>query len=301
MLILKPWNHIENKYYFYSTYPLKNTISWRKIRDIVCINKWCERFCKEYDAKFLVYTEGDEILANVKLVFDEVDYIHYTFSYNLEVDRILKLHEQPVINIYPWIVINNKHIFMIPEEYNDIEIGIDYIFENHNLFPSCSFQLNIHLKGLSAEYLYREYGRILDQDINDDLMRGRYKSNYIELSRNERSLIGLNYNCLDIPSDRPEYFKYEDNFLCYYPADKDMFIDYRLYNEYSLIKTELSDIITKYFHGFILIDNMNDDLKFSCYKFVYDNNFMFANLFNDKEKLIEEIEKRYFINIKCRE
>ena len=71
MLILKPWNHIENKYYFYSTYPLKNTISWRKIRDIVCINKWCERFCKEYDAKFLVYTEGDEILANVKLVFDE--------------------------------------------------------------------------------------------------------------------------------------------------------------------------------------------------------------------------------------
>ena len=132
-------------------------------------------------------------------------------------------------------------------------------------------------------------------------MRGRYKSNYIELSRNERSLIGLNYNCLDIPSDRPEYFKYEDNFLCYYPADKDMFIDYRLYNEYSLIKTELSDIITKYFHGFILIDNMNDDLKFSCYKFVYDNNFMFANLFNDKEKLIEEIEKRYFINIKCRE
>ena len=72
MLTLYSWiPKYRNKYYFYTKARLKNTISWRKIRDIVCINKWCERFCKEYDAKFLVYTEGDEILANVKLVFDE--------------------------------------------------------------------------------------------------------------------------------------------------------------------------------------------------------------------------------------
>ena len=103
MFVLYPWIPKQrNKYYFFTLLDIKNTVSWKSIQDIVCINKYCERFCKEYNARFYVYSPGDEIPENICLKFAPYQAI---FAAEIEFETRFPLkysisHEPGLTNIF---------------------------------------------------------------------------------------------------------------------------------------------------------------------------------------------------------
>jgi len=254
MIVLTHW--IDK--YFFTPIEIEGCVSWRKIEDIVCINKWCRRFCKEFDAKFFIY--DGHCPKNVKLIKNNA-YIKMNLSYYLEVDEIL--NPKFYINIYPWEIIENKYVFMIPYKYEEIYLGINYMFENQNLFQTQNYRLNYHSEFLSSEYLYNEYAK-------EETLISKQRNNYIKFDKYDYEKIGL-------------IFDVEEN--------NDL--DYQKYNQYTLKKTQLSKIIQMYFHGFLVIECAKPfKSEFMNFRFIMDDTFKFCSV-KDLGLLKEKIEVLY--------
>ena len=96
MIVLTHW--IDK--YFFTPIEIEGCVSWRKIEDIVCINKWCRRFCKEFDAKFFIY--DGHCPKNVKLVFFKYQAIYETtISFQTTEPRTMSpIHEIATADIF---------------------------------------------------------------------------------------------------------------------------------------------------------------------------------------------------------
>ena len=96
MIVLTHW--IDK--YFFTPIEIEGCVSWRKIEDIVCINKWCRRFCKEFDAKFFIY--DGHCPKNVKLVFFKYQAIYeITISFQTTEPRTMSpIHEIATADIF---------------------------------------------------------------------------------------------------------------------------------------------------------------------------------------------------------
>lgn len=164
-----------------------------------------------------------------------------------------------MIDFYPWVIIDDKCIFMIPHAYEEVWTSIDYL---------SSENINLHTNYSAYDKLYEYiYGKA------------------IILTQEDRNKIGLTYIIPD---------EYKTELLS---KRKDHIYDYDWYNKFTKIDTPLSMLIDKYFDCFIVFKDYRNKLSLPnlniCFHF--DDEFTFELYFNDLKRLEAEIKKRYYV------
>lgn len=164
-----------------------------------------------------------------------------------------------MIDFYPWCIIDDKCIFMIPHAYEEVWTAIDYL-ESENI--------NLHTRYSSYEKVYEQ-----TYDIS------------INLTQTDRNKIGFTYNITN------EYA------LELLNKRDDRIYDYDWYNKFTKVDTPLSLLIDKYFDCFIVFKDYKGEMELPNLnvRFNFTSLFTFDQYFNDLEKLEEEIKKRYYV------
>lgn len=160
-----------------------------------------------------------------------------------------------MINFYPWAVIDDKFIFMIPYAYEEIWTAIDYIGSEN---------INLHTN-------YSAYDKVYE--------------NPIKLTETDRNKIGFTYHITDAYRDEL-LSKRTDNIYDYDWFNKFTKTD----NPISILIDKYFDcfIVFKGYKNKMELPNLN-----VC--FIFDEAFAFNQYFNDLERLESEIKKRYYV------